>query len=248
MNVKSCPNTNWLGKRVFHFKVLASTNTEAKEGNYSHGDIVLADKQTAGRGRKGRSWVSETDKGLYFSAVLESIPFKNPVLFSFLFPLGVKESIQRLYNIKPKIKLPNDVYIRDKKVSGVLTETQVIAGKIQRFVVGVGVNLNQTERELKGLEGVATSLFLETGKAVDKFSFLCHLLETVEGLMENLTEEELVKQVNNSIMWKGEEVYIPDTGINGILEGINKEGYITIRTKDGTTTALSGDLSLRRKG
>ncbi|WP_457626527.1 biotin--[acetyl-CoA-carboxylase] ligase [Persephonella sp.] len=113
--------TKWLGKNYIFFRQINSTNTFAKEKNLTDGTVVLAESQTDGKGRKGRKWFSVDKKGLYFSIVLKrDIPLSELMVFSLIFPVGVKKAVEEEAGVKPYIKWPNDLYINGKKFAGFL--------------------------------------------------------------------------------------------------------------------------------
>ncbi len=153
-----------IGKKLVHLKETGSTNDEARRligAGEGEGLVVIADRQTRGKGKPGSAWFSPPGN-LYLSAVIK--PYKNPkelaavTLFS---ALAVRAAIFKLTGLPAVIKWPNDLRLRGKKVSGILTE-RLASGQI---IVGIGLNVNLTGRTLPtALKGLATSLRLETGR------------------------------------------------------------------------------------
>ena len=161
--MKEC-HTKWLGKNRIHKELIDSTNSEicrlAIEGA-EEGTVVTADVQTAGKGRRGRSWESEPKASLLFSILLrpKMQPDKAPQL-TLLMALAVTRTLRTQTGLDAFIKWPNDIVIHSKKVCGILTQMQLNVGEIDSVVVGTGVNVSQKVMA-PDLEKSATSLFLE---------------------------------------------------------------------------------------
>ena len=156
-----------MNKRYIHKGLIDSTSSEigrlALEGA-PEGIIVTADAQTAGKGRRGRSWEAEAGTSLLFSLLLRPnlVPDAAPRI-TLLMAMAVTKAIREMTGLKAQIKWPNDVVVNAKKVCGILTEMQVKNGAIDYVVVGTGVNVNQTSIPAE-LENSATSLLLEKEK------------------------------------------------------------------------------------
>ncbi|MEJ5301239.1 MAG: biotin--[acetyl-CoA-carboxylase] ligase [Thermodesulforhabdaceae bacterium] len=146
--------TSWFAKRYFYYREIDSTNTEAmklamEEG--PEGIAVVAESQTAGRGRLGRSWVSQPKKGLYFSFVLRpSIEPREASQLTLLTALALVETLQSLYKIPAMVKWPNDIVVEGKKIAGILAEAHMEPQKLKFVVVGVGVNVFYSQEDFVG--------------------------------------------------------------------------------------------------
>src|SRR6187402_326644 len=149
--IRSRLRTHALGKNIFHFFSVDSTNAFASRllvhgRKVAHGTIVIAESQTAGRGRRGRSWYSEQENGLYFSLVLRP---KVPPGFAPLFTLGtavaLHNAIEANTGLSIDIKWPNDLLLENKKVCGILAEMQAEFDRVNSLIIGVGINVNQTD-------------------------------------------------------------------------------------------------------
>lgn len=130
---------------IYHIDETTSTNDDARNPRYVHGDIVWAEFQTAGRGQRGHRWSSDAGRNLMFSAVL--CPGSLPVAEQFLLSEAVALALVDLfdsYGIAARIKWTNDIYVGDRKITGVLIEQNVSGGMISRSIVGIGINVNQT--------------------------------------------------------------------------------------------------------
>ncbi|WP_457640196.1 biotin--[acetyl-CoA-carboxylase] ligase [Persephonella sp.] len=246
--VKPFLKTRWLGKNYIHFFKIDSTNRYAKENDLPDGTVVVAEEQTAGKGRRGRRWVSVPEKGLYFSIVLKRKI--NPALlpvFSLVFPLSVRETLERKTGLPIKVKWPNDLYIKGRKTAGFLIETELEGNQPVKITVGIGINVSQTEEELSPLGGTATSLFIESKTQINRKELLGNILTDIENSIENFSPDSTVFEINKNLLWKGEKVFIPDEGIEGTLIEINSSGGAVIETAKGRYTVFTGDISLRKK-
>jgi len=241
--------TEQIGKKYIYFDTIHSTNKYLKEKaeNLPDGTIVIAEKQTGGRGRKGRKWVSPAYKGLYFSILLKrDINIKNLLIFSLLFPLTIRNLLQQYTTKKVYIKWPNDIYIQDKKISGILLETSIEGNNINNLIVGIGININATKEEIKEISDIATSLLIEENKKFDRKEILRKIVQQIEESIKKFSPKEVSEEINKNLLWKNEKVKITDTNIEGKLLGVNREGALMLETDKGIKTIYTGDLSLRK--
>ena len=181
--MNSIPVSDGREVSVLHYDVIDSTNLEAKRQIKQGAKcpfVVVADAQTAGKGRMGRQFYSPDKTGLYMSFVYEpETDFKDSVTVTSAAAVAVVRAIEELTDLSPKIKWVNDIYIDDKKVSGILTEA--VTGDKTLIIVGIGVNIT-TDKFPNEIKNTATSL----NQAVDKSNLLLsivkHLLELISGL------------------------------------------------------------------
>lgn len=154
--------------KILEFQKITSTQKEAlkraKEGGRPW-TVILAKEQTEGIGRKGNFWFSPKG-GLYFSVILPKSNIEDLQILTFLAAFVVAKVIKKNFNLEPLIKLPNDVYLNGKKISGIITENVFQEGKLKCSVMGIGVNTN-IEKFPKDLEKSATSLKIKLNKKVD---------------------------------------------------------------------------------
>lgn len=250
--VKPYMKTSFIGKKYLFFKEINSTNKFLKNNDLKDGTVVVANFQTEGKGRKNRKWVS-SGKGIYFSLVLKpNIPVNEMLRFSLIFPLAIRQTI--LEYTETFIKWPNDIYLSGKKLSGILIESEIEAERIDRVVIGIGININDTEEDLKEVKDIATSLFIETGKTYYRPEIFGKLLNKIEEYyISYLTDlnfrKGIVQQVEKFLLWKGEKVVLIDDKqkIEGTLRGLNTLGGIVLDTEKSINEIYSGDLSLRKK-
>ncbi len=164
-----------MGHNILHFPQIPSTNTYAMENLVSLPDrqVIIADKQTDGRGRFERKWVSDIIGNVYMSIVLKNISLENLTPYMAQVICGVLES----YGVNPVIKKPNDVMVDGKKIAGVLSQSSTRGDKPNGIVIGIGVNLNLTGSDLEKIDQPATSLNLLVGGPVNRDCFIEKLLD-----------------------------------------------------------------------
>ncbi|MBR3103057.1 MAG: biotin--[Lachnospiraceae bacterium] len=249
-------NTEWAGRKVYFRRELTSTNEYAKivaEEGAVHGALVVADKQNAGRGRRGRVWVSPAGQNIYMSLLLRpDFPSNNASMLTLLMAVSVAEVLHHLHPELPVgIKWPNDVLIGDKKVCGILTEMDAEPDYIHNVIVGVGINVNQTEFD-EELQKTATSLKLEKGMSVDRAQIILGVMDYFEyyyGLFaEHQDVSDFVNIYDSYLVNRGREVRVldPKGEFTGVAEGINDRGELIVNLPGGgATTVSSGEVSVR---
>lgn len=231
-------------KEFIHLDIISSTNDFAKEHFPLLKDktLILADEQTAGRGRFDRNWFSPNKEALYFSMVIkkniviEDLPFLNLIS-----SLAVFKSIQDAAAIIPDLKWPNDVYIKKKKVAGVLMETIFKTDRLAGTIIGIGINANIKEFPLS-LQSSATSLYLENNQEI---SIMCILSKFVEHFAHYFRKRKsrtaiLEEWLSRSSMVLNKNILITINGIpkRAITKGLNAQGFLLIQTEDNPLTEI----------
>ena len=231
-----------------------STNLEAGRlaGELPHGAVIVADSQSAGRGRRGRTWVSRPGENIYFSLLLKPdfVPEQASML-TLIMALAVAQGIEAVYSCKTEIKWPNDIVVHGKKVCGILTEMQAVPGAIKHVVVGVGINVNQTTFGEAGLS-YASSLQKETGLVKDREVLLEAVLQQFEQWYSVFCEAGSLQPVLAAYharlanLQKEVQVLDPKGAYRGVALGINDKGELIVRKGDGTQVAVyAGEVSVR---
>lgn len=249
--------TKWLGKTLQFFESVESTQDVAREwilNGAPHGAVVIADTQTKGRGRVGRSWFSPPGKNLYFTAAL-LLPNPHPPLgtLSLLVGVAVAEALRK-FGAEVFVKWANDVVSKTgRKLAGILIEG--FEAEPQRFwaLVGIGINVNLAENEFPDdLQLTATSLKVVCGRELDRFEVLTEVLCSLELWWERWESNELASfwQSYDRLDWlKGKQVrtVLPDgTTLEGIAWGVTEEGELKLLLPDGTEKRLiAGDVTVR---
>lgn len=172
---------------IYHLPITASTNDDARDEKYREGDVVWADFQTAGRGQRGHEWHSRKGENLTFSVVLEPtfVPIAEQFSVSEVVALSLVDMLAD-YGIEARIKWTNDIYVGDKKLVGILIEHSLAAATLRRTIVGVGINVNQTEFDasLPNPVSMAQLLGRELNAEEVLQCFLNHLQRNYEALRE----------------------------------------------------------------
>ena len=241
--------------KIVFYQETDSTNIRihqlAREGA-AEGTVAWADYQTAGKGRRGRSWESPAGSNLYFSILLrpQISPEKAPML-TLVMAYSVAKAIRTMLGTEPKIKWPNDLILDREKICGILTEMHLTGMNISHVVIGVGINVNITEFP-EELKEKATSLYLKCKKTVDREALLHQILKEFEkqyGLfLEKQNLEFLQNEYNQILVNQGKEVRVLEPGheYQGTALGINQSGELLVEREDGTIEAVfAGEVSVR---
>lgn len=254
--LKRCLKTGWLGRRIYYFPEIDSTNNLAKklvEQDVEEGTIVIAETQTSGKGRLGRRWESPKG-GIWLSIILKpKLRLKETVKISLLAAVAVAKTIREEFKLKAEVKWPNDVLIDWRKVCGILVEASSEGEKAKYVIVGIGVNANIELSDLPAeLEETAVSLKEILGEEIDRESFICSLLENFEFYYEAFREGRVSFIIDE---WKklscilGCWVKIMNhEEFEGLAEDIDENGWLIIRLKNGTLRkVVSADVTVRAK-
>ena len=185
---------------IYHFDITTSTNDDARDEKYHEGDVVWADFQTAGRGQRGHEWHSRKGENLTFSVVLEPtfVPVAEQFSVSEVVALSLVDMLAE-YGIEARIKWTNDIYVGDKKLVGILIEHSLASASLRRTIVGVGINVNQTEFDTALPNPVSMAQLL--GKELDTEevlrNFLTHLQSNYNALREMQNAELKIQNSDN---------------------------------------------------
>lgn len=228
--------------RIYFFESIGSTMTEAAslaEAGAPHGTVVLAEEQSAGVGRLGRTWLSPAGAGIYCSIVLRlKLPPGSAPIASLLVGLAVADAIQKTTNLLCDLRWPNDVLITERKAAGILT--QLIGDCV---IAGIGINVNQLGFPAD-LRTPATSLRMEcSGREQAREQIITQLLASVDSFCERL-DSEGVKGILQafsaaSSYARHRRVIVEDSGARGTTTGLDENGFLLIRFDDGQTQRLS---------
>jgi BirA family biotin operon repressor/biotin-[acetyl-CoA-carboxylase] ligase len=249
--------TQSFGRPLRFFSTIDSTNIYAARlarEDASEGTAVIADEQTGGKGRLGRSWVSPPGVNLYLSLILRPAVSTNFVpQINLLAAVAVADTIIEVCNLSPAIKWPNDVLINEKKVCGILAEMQTEARVLRSVVLGIGVNINASLSAFPPeLLDKASSLLLVSGKRVDRAVFAATLLTHLEKLYILWLERGFPalrpawERHAAGLLGKQITVTAPEGTIAGTVLGLDNDGALLLQDKDNRTTRriLAGDVTV----
>ena len=252
--VESLLDTEWAGKPVGYYPETDSTNIRIRhlgDEGAPHGTLAVADRQTAGRGRRGRTWESPGGSCIYMSILLrpDLAPEKAPML-TLVMACGVAEGIMDCADVKVQIKWPNDIIVSGKKLAGILTEMSTQVDYINHVTVGVGINVNVQNfpEEIQ----TATSLLSETGTQTKRAPVIAavmkHFEENYKIFMQTEDMSGLMEKYSSLLVNQGREVLIleKDAEYKAYAEGINQKGELVVRREDGTVENIcAGEVSVR---
>ncbi|HBV83893.1 MAG: biotin--[acetyl-CoA-carboxylase] ligase [Lachnospiraceae bacterium] len=256
VEIESKIETNWVGRNIIFHKETSSTNIDAKElaeKGEAAGTVVVADMQTAGRGRRGRGWVSPAGKDIYMTVVLrpQCRPEKASVL-TLVMALAVLKAVSEQIPQKCSIKWPNDIVVNGKKICGILTEMSAELDGIHYVVIGTGINVNQ-EFLAEEIQETATALRIECGHQINRATLVARTLYYLEKYYaifeENWDFSGLVNEYNQFLVNRDREVCVldPKGAYEGTARGINENGELLVERKsDGELVQVyAGEVSVR---
>lgn len=237
---------------IVKFPSLDSTNAFLKRNytNYPDFTVIFTDNQTAGRGRFERKWQSISGKGLTFSIKipLEKIPVQNWCNITQLMALSVSYVLEKLAFVA-SIRWPNDVLVNDTKLCGILGEL-IQANSINTMILGVGLNVNECKEDFINIDRKATSLFIESGKVFSLIdileqiadNFICVYKQLISCGFQSFVESLSVRLYKSELPVK---VISGETEYTGLIDGLTSDGKIRLKTANGFTDILSGEISSR---
>ena len=225
---------------IYRIDETTSTNDEARDAKYRHGDIVWAERQTAGRGQRGHTWTSPEGENLTFSMVLEPrfLPVGEQFLLSEAVTLALTDTFAA-YGIDTRIKWTNDIYVGDRKLVGILIEHNLTGDRLSRTIVGIGVNVNQTRFD-PSLPN-PSSMCLETGCEYDRQEVLHRLGDCLAARYEQLEKgdrEALQADYRRRMYRLGERHryrYPDGRTVEAVLRGVRPSGELLLELPDGRT-------------
>jgi len=246
-------NTDIIGKKIYSYKEIDSTNDAASKlasSGEKEGSVVIAEYQTKGRGRLGRKWVSPKGKGAYLSIILrpDILPREISVI-TLLSSLAIAKAIREALDLPSFIKWPNDVLIEGRKICGILTELNGEQDKINFVIIGVGININ-TKKEL--LPEGASSLSIEKGKDISRVDFTKTLFKSFDRYYKIFNEgkiSEIIREYKelSSVLNTDIQVNSHNQLVTGHAIDIDEEGALILRMDSGLhERVLSGDVAMLR--
>ncbi len=247
-------NTRQAGRNLVFLEQVDSTNNEAKrqaEQGAPDGTLVVALEQSGGKGRRGRSWVSERGAGVWMSLMIRpDILPECASMLTLVAAMAVEAGIRQAAGIEGRIKWPNDVVLDGKKVCGILTEMSTEMESIHYVVVGIGINVGAREFP-EEIRDVATSLCLYTGKDVRRAVLAAAVTDAweiyYEKFLKTMDLSLLAEEYNRNLVNIGREVRVmaPEGAYSGISHGINDRGELLVETEGKIKNVISGEVSVR---
>ncbi len=243
-------NTKFIGKKIYYFDSIGSTMDMAQElgiKQAAEGTVILSENQSKGRGRMGRQWLSPKYKGIYLSLILRpKISPNASAILTLLAAVSICEAIKKVAGMEAKIKWPNDIFIQQKKLGGILTELNAEADQIRFLVIGIGLNINNDK---KSLVSGATSLKEEKGQVLNRVELLQEMLRVLERnylSFQNKGAGPIADKWRSLSATLGKRIKVSLSG--GHLEGeavdIDSDGALLLRNDAGLISRVtSGDVT-----
>lgn len=234
--------TEFVGRRILYYPAIPSTMNEARRAageGAAEGTIVIAEQQTAGRGRLGRAWLTPRGNialSLIIRPSLEQLPRLNMVA-----SLAIVYSIEKVTGLKAEIKWPNDILIGGKKVCGILIESALRGGSVDWAIIGIGINIDLAASSLSEL--AATSLTYELGHEVSRLELLKCLLGELERFYLALRRGEPIhEEWQKRLVTLGKTVRLESAGVveEGYAEAVDEDGYLLLRRPNGDLIRIAG--------
>lgn len=246
-----------VGSRLVCLDSIDSTNTEAKRQaarGAAEGLVILSDRQTAGRGRAGRSFHSPSGCGLYLSALLRPTLLPEQLAnFTAWTAVAVCNAVESVCGVRPQIKWTNDLVLNGKKLCGILTELVInqITGMPDGLVVGIGINVNHKAEDFsEDIRSMATSLALELGRPVDRTRLAAEVIRALDRIYAGFPTDKAacLDQYRADCLTVGKPVRLitPVSSREAVATGIDEEFRLLVTYPDGTRDAIAtGEVSVR---
>ncbi len=245
--------TRLIGRRVMAYPRLGSTNDEAKRlaaAGEPEGTLVIAEEQTAGRGRLQRTWWAPPGTALLMSLIFRpNLAPHQAQRLTMLCSLAICDAITETTGLAPAVKWPNDVLLHGRKVCGILTELGIEDARLAYVVVGMGINVNVDFSGAGELARTATSLAQELGHEVSRLELLRAILVSIEGRYARLRAGESPHtEWSERLATLGQRVVVttPTEQWRGVAAGVDTDGALLLRDEEGVLRRiLAGDVTLR---
>ncbi len=245
--------TEIIGKQYIFETELPSTNSYLSDmplRDCSDGMVVVADKQTAGRGRMQREWYSPAGANLHFSILLQPKRSISEIpQLTLLAALAVVKALDSAVpQVRADIKWPNDILVGGRKLAGILCEMQAEADAVQKVILGMGINVNLATKDFPAiLRKLATSLRIEAGVAISRPHLMGEVLNSLDAHYRKWLEEGLdpfLPELRDRLLLVGKRVRVKAMGrdVAGVVQGLSREGGLIIKDGTKTETVFSGEV------
>lgn len=248
--VEDSLRTTALGRRLVYLTSTHSTQDVARsEAEMGAGEetVVLAEEQTAGRGRLGRSWVSPAGRNIYLTLVLRP-DVQHLKALTMIAPLAVARAVEEVTELSPQLKWPNDILLSGRKLSGVLIDSEFSGSEVRYALVGIGLNVNFDIDKASEIGSIATSVKSELGREVSREGLLAALLNQFEALYRNESAVVVREGWKARLETIGRDVRVTFRGqtCEGVVTDVDADGSLILRRPDGSTNVIeAGEVTLR---
>lgn len=255
-NISKYLTTKVYGKRIEYIETCDSTqhiaHDEARDG-VPDGTVIIAEEQTAGKGRMSRQWASAARKGIWMSLIMRpELPPQQAPQITLVAAVAVTRAIHDVTGLTPHIKWPNDILLDGKKVTGILTELQSDPDRVKAIILGIGINVNQTTEDFPDeLEDIATSLKIASGKTINRAQLIAKTLQYLEQYTEMYVTNgfkpiKLLWESYSNVTGRRIRAIMLNETIEGIAHGISEDGRLEVKLDDGTIRGIySADVKIQ---
>lgn len=241
------------GRQIHYVEETPSTQDTAVQlirGGAEEGLLVLAESQTSGRGRLGRAWFSPPGTGIYMSLVVQpKVPHRYVPQLTIVAATALCRVLRRLTQLDIRLKWPNDLYVSDRKICGILIESLAEAGPA-RFILGTGLSVNIRQEQFPDwLQDKATSLLAASGRSWEREVIIAHYLIELEELISLYVEEgfSVFRTIWETYAWQPGypiEITTPQGKIKGDQHAIDEQGALVVKLEDGSLiTVYAGEIT-----
>lgn len=238
-------NKNFL-KEIEYFEEIDSTNTYLRNSQNIDRKLVVADFQTAGRGRFNRKWISNKGENLTFSIGIEKFNIKLLTKLNFFIPIILTKSLEVTFDIRTDIKWPNDLLYNNKKFCGMLIENSIESNNLAKVILGIGLNCNQTKFPDE-ISHRTTSLKLILNQSINREKLLASIIDLIadnwNSFLENPNAFYQLYKIKCTSIGKEISLLHQDKIFKGLFLDVNENGELVLQTNDETLTFNSGEIT-----
>lgn len=256
-NIQKHLKTATYGRNVTYYETCSTTQTIAHDDAQNgapDGTLIIAEEQIAGKGRLARPWSSVARKGIWMSLIIRPslMPQQAPQM-TLVAAVAIVRAIEEVVKIEATIKWPNDIMIKGKKITGILTELQSDPDRVKAIIIGIGMNINHDKDDFpEEIQPIATSLKLESGETIDRSRLISEILGFLE-LYTHMYEKHGFGPIK--LLWEGysntagkriKAVMLNET-VEGVALGISEDGLLEVKRDDGTIRGIySADIIVEK--
>lgn len=248
-----------IGSNLIFYDAISSTNiagTELALKGCREGTVIIADEQTSGKGRLGRTWISPSGKNLYMSIILTPpISPRDATILTLMSAVACCIALRKLLSLPVTIKWPNDLMVNDRKIGGILTEIKADIDKITYAVIGIGININLDIDDLpEEVRGIATSIKTLTGEQFSRTAAAIEVLREMQKWYDILLQKgkkDILSywQDLSSTIGRRVRVTMGNDVFTGVAEAIDNEGLLILKLPDNSLMKVNaGDIIMLREG
>ena len=244
--------SDWLGEKIYQYDSIDSTQAQAEklaQAGASHGTVICAREQLAGRGRLGRSWHSAADKGVWLSIIIRpQFQIDHLPQITLLSSLAIRQTLEQLYDLDTQVKWPNDIYFEHSKLGGILTQARINTGRIEYAILGIGLNTDQTTFP-ENLLAKPISIEEAIGYSPDKQELMSRLLSEIADLYNEYEVRGFMPFLTQYLenLYGKDELVMVDNQLVGKISGVNHRGELILIDKaEVEHIVASGEIKFKR--